>query len=466
MFINIHRSRVRPVPQNRTLMFVALVVLAVLVVFSGCKSPSLPKEDASKLDTTDFNLILISLDSLRQDHLGTYGYSRSVSPFLDRMSRQATVFTDVFAQSPATVSSHYSIFTSRYVTSAHQTPLQSDQSLAGLLAGQGWQTAAITGGGIMSPTYLKDKGFKDVDSMWQSFQQILDKARDWVLKHKQERFFLFLHTYQIHAPFLARTTPDRLFQDDYTPAINLSHMSHIMLNRHKLRDQDLRYLKGNYDLNIRYSDTQLAEFFDFLKGLSLDRKTIWVIMSDHGVSFGERSYVGHCQLYEVQLRVPLIFYIPGLKPALIEDAVENIDISPTLLKLFHYPVPPYFQGSDLSPTLFRQPERISKIYRRSEYDNNAIRSRDGWKMIIRKSPELDELYYIPEDPAEETNLIQTNPEKARALLDELQRETGRPLTELRKIIFTLRAPMPVMDKYSHNEDNALHNQLKELGYIE
>lgn len=454
-------------------MFYVLPEIMIVVFVFGCKptvkNDSVQQKSFNLPNLNQSNLIMISLDTLRQDHLGMYGYNRDVSPFLDYLSRRSLFFTDVISQTPATNSSHYSLFTSRYLSNFYPTKLDKNKTMAGLLSLQGWETAAITAGGMLSPHFMKDKGFSYIDSKNQDFDVILDKARHWLGDHLNNRFFLFLHTYQIHPPFFSHPLYHALFRDTYEPILNLQRMKTKKLTTSNLTVEDHKYLKAAYDAKIRFCDTELEKFVQFLKNKNLYRNTVLVIISDHGESIGERHYFGHCQLYEVQLRVPLLIALPGNTFRMIDYPVENVDIMPTVFSLFHIAVPAMLQGKNLLEKLQfddTNPDRT----RVSEYENRSIRSVDGWKYIVRDRTENDELYYFPEDPAELNNLAHKYPDKIHELKSEMIKKMGISESNLRQPIKTMRIVEGVLgtDNFSlmTDRDKATMEQLDELGYID
>ncbi|MBN2381410.1 sulfatase [bacterium] len=461
-------------PDSKNSLMINLLLLLIVTMLSlvmGCRSGNIHSGDQDALGT-DFpsldgcNIIMISLDTLRQDHLGMYGYNRNVSPFLDYVSRRALLFSNVFSQSPATNSSHYSLFTSRYISNPHDPRLKNEHTLAGILQLQGWRTHAITAGGMLSPNYMKDKGFQTFDSQRQDFNVILDKARCWLSDLGDKRFFLFLHTYQIHPPFNPHPDYHKLFRDSYNPQMDLQRMGIKALTASPLTENDYSYLKGAYDAKIRYCDALIEKFAAFLKRSGLNQKTVLVIISDHGESIGERDYVGHCQLYEVQLRVPLIILLPGDYGRIINEPVENIDIVPTLFSLFRLPVPAFLQGKNLTPLLYKSPGNEANRFRISEYDSRSIRSENGWKLIVRGRPDQDELYFLPSDPNEINNLARQNPEKVTELTSEMKGIMGASEDQLRKPITRFRVLTNVMGGIQTKEDNDIIDQLQELGYID
>ncbi len=441
----------------------ALILIQVMVLLVGCGQA--PPESAVPDPTfRDMNVILISLDTLRRDRTGMYGYPLPVSPYLDGFSRDATVFMDVMAQCPSTASSHRSLFTSRYLHAMGESAPVPENTMAGLLRQAGWRTAAFTDGGMMSRKFGHAAGFETYADKFIGTGANVDLAREWINDHSAEKFFLFLHTYEIHSPYFPPEPLPEYYARDHPSELDLKKTEHF--DTTGFTDDDFGYISGMYDGDIRACESKLRQFFNDLKRRGIYDNTIIILMSDHGESLGERMYVGHNLPYSVQLEVPLVVRLPGRQIPLVEGPVENVDLLPTLLKLLNLEVPERLQGIDLVPAMFRRPGITLNRHRLSEARVKTIRSADGWHLILRETPETDELYYLPDDPEELRNVVQSCPEVAVHLRTTLSGRTGWSIDKMRAANEGLREHQAVMKVKSDPDEIALRKELSALGYIE
>ncbi|MGB6338906.1 MAG: sulfatase-like hydrolase/transferase, partial [Candidatus Aminicenantaceae bacterium] len=172
------------------------------------------------------NIVLISIDTLRRDHLSTYGYEKKTSPFLDSLASESAVFNNAIAQAPYTVTSHITMMTSLW-PSAHQILTHDHQdrlstkwlTLPQILKARGYQTAGFTGGGQVSAVYGFDRGMDVYDFEGGRSEVIFPKAKEWITKTQGNPFFLFLHTYDVHMPYEPPPPFDNIFDPEYKGTI-------------------------------------------------------------------------------------------------------------------------------------------------------------------------------------------------------------------------------------------------------
>lgn len=441
---------------------------ALLTLGLGCgrESDSRP----ASTDGQQRNAILISLDTLRHDRLGCYGCPSPVSPFLDAFSRHAVVFSDPLAQTPSTVTSHRAIFTSRYLyahDAGHPLP---GETLAGTFQSAGWETAAFVDGGLMNHIYGNAAGFEQYDDRGGGLEAVCSRAREWLRPGVKPGFFLFLHTYDIHCPY----TPPGQFGKMFVPDIPFrfeteGKCGRSYFNSLNLNADDYRYIRGLYDGGVRYCDSVLEKFFVYLADSGILDDTVVVVFSDHGESLGEKSYIGHRQLFDVQLKVPLLIRSPGAPGSLETGPVETLDIMPTLLDLFGLKPVRELQGETLvaAPDRYKAPAsgRI-RINENHSETGRAVRDDSGWKLIIRSRPEQDELYWPGDDPEERSNVIGAHPEQAARLRELYMASTGQTESDLRERFQTRIIQVPLMGQGFEKPDEILHEQLKTLGYLQ
>lgn len=318
--------------------------------------------------STDWNVVLISIDTLRADHLGCYGYERATSPHLDSLCRESVVFREAIAQAPSTLPSHASILTS--LLPAHHGALFADKAplaqeiitLAELLREEGYRAASFNGGGQIARVWGLDQGFEIYESKGgdHRFKDVIDAGEDWLRQigrsTPEQPFFLFLHTYEVHHPysptaedlerFAAGPPPER-----FGPTVELDELKRLNGGPRPIDQAAAEFIPAAYDAEIRSMDRGLGRLMEVLDDLGLDDETLIVFTSDHGEEFGEHGWYGwHSHtLYDELLHVPLILRFPEGKHAgkSVRRPVRSLDIAPTVLDVLGIPVPDQFSGISL-----------------------------------------------------------------------------------------------------------------------
>jgi arylsulfatase A-like enzyme len=417
------------------------------------------------------NLILLSIDTLRRDHLDVYGYLRETAPFLrEHLAGDGVVFDGLVAEATTTDPSHMTMLTSlparvhgvtRSVLNTLAVPVT---TLAEALRAQGYRTAAITEDGPLAHNRGFEIGFdayrENGSSGWLlpagRVEDTFRQARDWLGRNGDRPFFLFLHTFQVHAPYAPPAAYHALFDEagpvGRTPAQRRTIVA--------------------YDREIRYVDDQLAELVRFADREGRARDTIWVVLSDHGEQFWEHGELGHGTLpYEEVLRVPLIVRGPGVAHGVRRaEVLHHLDLMPTLLELAGAPVPQQAQGrsfaallragapTDAWPT---RPLASAGWILPAPFEAPALVLRLGTEKLMRlKAPGgwHEQSFDLASDPHEERPRADANP-ALRAALDANQRasETLRAALEASALG---PEPGPVL------LDPEREQTLRALGYIE
>lgn len=315
--------------------------------------------------------ILISIDALRADHLGLYGYPRPTSPFLDELARRATVFDHAFAQVPSTLPSHMSMFTGLYPAEHGVFPPSSVlapeiRTLPEVLLHAGFRTAGHTEGGYVQGGYGFSRGFgewtdtpytddTDVERTFGRGVAFLKSIRPG------ERFFLFLHTYTVHDPYWPPETYRKMFWPGPPPPgagePSGPHFAAINSGLAETTPEAVEYYKALYDASIRYVDDRLRQLFADLEASGLAADTTVILTADHGEEFREHGRLVHTQIYPECLHIPLIVVQPGQPHGLrIGRLAQTIDYAPTIYDLAGVAPPPGLPGESLKP-LFRDPQR-------------------------------------------------------------------------------------------------------------
>lgn len=438
-----------------TLLAIGFFWVFIGSLFHGCKRGPVER------------IILISLDTLRPDYLGVYDPDKKTSPNIDKLAEDSVVCTDVIAQASTTILSHKSIFYSVY-PSIHKISMQALPKEKGLsplevLQSKGFKTAAFTEGGQMSKKFGFDKGFH---SYWEPPRGVDSNSKlemmkplifDWLKKNHKEKFLLFLHTYQIHCPYYPPEPYRSDFAAWYDGKLDARFRCGRYFNSIRVSEKDYNYLRSLYMGEVRYTDTFIGELVQLLKDLNMYDETTIVLFSDHGESLGERKYVGHNQMYQVQLRIPLILKIPGVKPGRVTAPLESVDIMPTLFESIALKPPYAFQGRSILPFL-KQIEAKTR-YRIAERPRQFSVQKGAWKAIfLRNNPADVSLYNLEQDPLERNNLSDQHPE----IIVDLK----NAYYKMQKANEAISARFELDQAAPPELDPELREDLKALGYVQ
>jgi arylsulfatase A-like enzyme len=425
------------------------------------------------------NAILISIDTLRADHVGAYGHPLPTTPHIDALAADGLRVATCVAQAPITLASHASLLTS-LLPSHHGASITRETgiaegvvTLAEVLAGHGYLTASWNGGIQLDAAYGLDRGFE----LYRSAQPAdanaealigpedrlrdgVDKAIRWVegMAGQAAPFFVFLHTYEIHHPYTP--DPERVAELGVSYAgslpahIPVDLLMEINSGERPVTDADIAHIAHAYDAELRSADAAVGRLVAWLKETDRYDDTLIVLTSDHGEEFGEHGRVGwHAHtLYDELLLVPLIVKFPGSRLAGTVDArqARGIDVAPTLLAALDLEAPEQFAGRDLAAGAAEggeAPPAVSQHDVRTPAPMWGIRT-PGWKLKQMVSASLHDLVA---DPRELQNVIDAHPDRA----DELRR-AGEALLGERG--HRRGAPAPVSDR--------TREQLRALGYVE
>jgi arylsulfatase A-like enzyme len=304
------------------------------------------------------NVLLISIDSLRADHLGCCGYPRDTSPTLDSLATAGCLFGKAIAQSSWTLPSHTSIFTSLYlsshgVNSPHDALTPDATTLAETLREAGYLTGAIITGGPLLPVYGLNQGFDYYDAT--CFTDMFDDVRDpctharavgWLDRYGESPFFLFVHYWDVHHSYIPPPPYDEMFDPGYEGPVDGRHI--LKLIPSNLPPRDLEHLVALYDGEIAHTDRYVGLLLRELKSRGLSDKTLVIVTSDHGDELLEHGGTGHGHtVYQELIHVPLIWIDPYSHPCKdpVDYIVQTIDIAPSVLDRLDLPVPPSMEGT-------------------------------------------------------------------------------------------------------------------------
>ena len=358
-------------------IFLAAVVVAVLAwVASNVDRPRVEKSKAPATGRAQ-RVILISLDTVRADHLSLYGYPRPTTPNLEKLATRAAVFTEAMCHAPYTLPSHMSILTGLYPR-AHDVRFITDSladshvTIAEALHAAGYKTAAFTDDGFVNSTFGFNQGFDFYDdipnpgaALTNGFRRYGNKLHEWIRRHREDPFFLFIHSFDCHGPYqvepryreaLGATKPV-VPKAASTPVDQYPYVKSLRIHRYFELEKHptLEDVVDTYDGTLRFADEQVGKIVDLLDELGMFEDTLLIITSDHGESFLEHGlYVGHgLMLYEEEVHVPLIVKFPAGRFAGVrcQDIVRHVDLFPTITAATGAECPREVQGIDLVPAL-------------------------------------------------------------------------------------------------------------------
>ena len=414
------------------------------------------------------NVFLISIDTLRADHVGAFGYERETTPNVDKFALESVLFNTAVAHAASTLPSHASIFTSlipahHKASHSRDLPLPQDAvTMAEILWQAGFRTAAFTAGAQLDEKYAVDQGFdlyhaeKNSATHRTRFSETVALAETWIDEHLDEQIFVFLHTYEVHAPYTPRRDYLQMLRGDYggwieddVTVLALKNMNDQMIH---LSEADRNHIISTYDAEIRNVDDAFAGFLAFLRDRGLYDNSLIVFTSDHGEEFGERGKMGwHAYtLYDELLRVPLIIRFPrsAFAGAEVHEVARGIDILPTITDVLGIEPEVWFEGLSLVEHLEGRKRdvvfAVSQRDRREERPPTAIRTK-RWKLIDGA------LFDLARDPMERVNVANQHPYMVAALDINRQR-----LLKAGGLIAA--EPIELSEE--------LRRQLRALGYIE
>jgi arylsulfatase A-like enzyme/Flp pilus assembly protein TadD len=380
----------------------------MVLALSSCRSESSPARGR-------LNLLLVTIDTLRADRLGCYGYSKIETPNLDKIARQGVLFENAVAPAPLTAPSHASMMTGlnpirhKVRNTGGFVVSPSETTLAKILQGQGWDTAAFVGSSVLKRRFGFNQGFSVYDDEMPTLgkgsalaeperraEEVVGRAIRWLDTQSRKPFFLWVHVYDPHVPY----DPPAPFRE--------------------------KYADRPYDGEIAYTDQQMGRLFDSVGKKFPAGNTLIAVLSDHGESFSEHGEYTHgVFLYDTTLRVPFLLAGGSVPAGLrVKQQARIIDLLPTLLELLAVKGPAAIQGTSLTPafhggnadTAYSYVETLFPKLNMGWAELRGMRT-NRWKYIRAPKPEL---YDLEQDPGETTNVIASHPEQVQGLESRLK----------------------------------------------
>ncbi len=412
----------------------------IFVCFIGC----------GRRNSNPPDIVLITIDTLRADHVSCYGYDRKTTPFMDTLASEGTIFKRAYATSSWTLPSMASIFTGLYPrthglhrvtfihndtktittrgTTTHQVIPPHLTTLAEVLQQNGYRTFGVSCNPHLSEAVGFARGFDYYASYWFANGRIINHSvAKWEEELKEsDRYFLWLHYFDPHDPYKAREPWIHEYSPDEERYKKWSKESYNMFGREKevaTQPGLLETLVDLYDSEINYTDSLIQAVLQEL--LPPDANRMIIITADHGEGFLEHGLVGHGNsLFEELIRVPLIIVWPNgnIAPSFVNQPVSSNDIFPTICEAAGLTVPSGLHGRSLYPFVHDEKETemdgarniISEVSRddvEEGYQEAIIRGR--WKYNVReksgKKGAGRYLYDLESDPGERVNLIESDP---------------------------------------------------------
>jgi len=417
------------------------------------------------------NIILITLDTTRADHLGCYGYSRPTSPNLDQIAKESVLYTRAIAPSSWTLPSHAALFTGKFTTSHGarydpEGPLRLDRAIhkrkyapfraSGLAQGEttiaqmlreaGYATGAVVAGPWMKKVFGLNRGFDRYDDSsinsvsGRLAPQVTASAWSWLKEHKTEELFLFLNYYDPHSPYI----PPEEFAWVFTPPGTGAP-------DRKVTPEERVAL---YDGEILYMDRYIGQLFDRMKADGLYDGALIIVTADHGELLGEHGKFGHGNyLHQEEIHVPLFIKYPygEIPPARTDDPIQLVDVMAIILDRLGLTPPPDVQAG--------LPPQIGHPVIAEAYPLPVLSSDGHWRALLAGSHKLiwsslgdHQLFDLQADPGELNSLFITQPERP-----------DRMMTALNGYLANLPAPGPSGPPQTVDEETT--KALESLGYF-
>jgi len=431
-------------------------MLVLLTLGLSCSQP----------EPTSF--VLITIDTLRADHLGAYGYFRPTSPTIDQLAKEGVAFENAIAPIATTLPSHTSLMTSTYPVrhgilsnlQFYDQPVVTTseiRTVAQMLRAKGYATAAFTSSsplceisGINAgfevfhgpPPYEADQSRIDVPA-----EITTDLVLGW-LSQASHPFFLWVHLFDPHHPYKPPTSFQSLFTTD-------TALDGVLRERHvapRFRPKAAKII-NQYDGEIRYADSQIARIFEALKARDLYERSVVVFTADHGEGLYENGIIQHGWIYNAQIRIPLIMRFPDGRRGRVTQIASLIDVLPTLAEEAGLPLDTkYFDGVNL----FREKREFALSQREHR--------KPAWVDLNLALTSLDWKYQLFEGGEDLLVDIRKDPHETRNVLDEYPMMADRMRREIMALVVEngARSPLVVRDSIPP----IVIEQLRSLGYVD
>jgi arylsulfatase A-like enzyme len=471
---------------RRSLSILLALVAASLSLFASSCSRNIEHQQP--------NIVVVLVDALRPDHLGSYGYDQPTSPYLDKLAIQGIVFDDAWSQGSQTLLSTASFFTSKFFApvafvppSRLSTALTMSEnketdtikflvpivpSFPAVLSEHGYDTAAF----LSNPHHHRISGFPDIfDESFllidgEDFEmtkgqpyadgtEVVRRVTDWLSRRdgSGQPYLAYIHLMDVHNPYRAPAE----FRDRFVTAVGTDRYQNAKLAIEDMpSEEDLEFMIQSYDAEIAYVDSLIKEVHQKAVASS-SRPLLIVVTSDHGDEFLEHGGFGHGRTLEMELlRVPLIVHGGQIEPRREGGLVRLVDVGPSLLDVVGVPMPQDWDGH----AVFRSvPESVMLIESVANYGRLMSITTSDWHAVWNRSSDEVVLYDRRNDPRCLTNVADVNIESVEdfrdrfTVLAEVRAETNREIRGLMD---------DIVDQLSgFNSGAGIEEQLRALGYV-
>ena len=412
---------------------------------SGASSPAQSEsaKGAARSAPLARNLVLITADTLRADHLQTYGYHRETAPRIDALAKESLVFEACYAPIARTTPSHLSLMTGMYpfehgVSTNFGHLDEEEVESAAFVASEGLSTfAQSVAGEVHTAGFVSAAPVKRITGLANGFETWSEPDSDrrpgsetnaqvlpW-LREQKEPFFLWVHYMDAHGPLGVGGYPpeeyEKMFQTDAGLRTFMEERKFVKkVKDNYMRNKKPAMLMNYYDGAIRILDEAVGELLDELKNSGHWDNSVIVFLSDHGEGFGQHDFGGHGDVWEEQLHVPLIIRAPGLQAGRVSQRMSTIDVLPTALGIGRMFVAEGFHGQSKGLDALGESFGNNLIFGMGSRVIEAFSLTQGdWKFIQRPDASTA-LYDLSKDPFELQNVQSAHAEKAEELKARLQ----------------------------------------------
>ncbi len=390
--------------------------------------------------------VLVVLDTLRADGLSSYGNPRATSPRIDALAERSVLFERAVSAAPWTLPGFAGLLSGRYPT-AKILDGHLRVSLVEHFREAGFRTAAFTEGGYVSSFFGMDRGFGSftelegpveltagglrINQQGGGIEATFRSAEEWLRRERSSRFFLMVHSYEIHTPYRRLEYSAALERGDLPETFETDDADRFATGAAPMSETELAYLRALYDGGVAAADREVGRILDAIEALGLADRTLVVLTSDHGEDLGDRSPLrpgnhGH-SLYDELMLVPLIVHDPrrGAPVGRIAFQVRSVDVMPTILDLLGVPVPEDLDGRSLVRLMRGEETGDRPAFARLQQAGVREMVRDRSHKLIRNLfpivPAI-ELYDLAEDPGEKMNLAKQRDEEFEQLTAALREQ--------------------------------------------
>lgn len=381
------------------------------------------------------NVLILIVDTLRSDYTAIGNENTPNTPNLkNKLMPDSLYFANAFSNSPWTLPSVSSLLTSQYPSRININSLVSrlekkHLTLTEILKDRGYFTYGAVSHLLLQQKYGLHQGFdiyneNNISSEFYNHNSIsspgiTDDAIQFIRKHKKKKFFMLLHYFDPHYTYINHE-PSTSYSGKFTSR-DISYLRNL-IRENKYTKQDIDYLKDCYRSEIMFTDFHIGKVIDELKSKKIYDNTLIVFTSDHGEEFVEKDWLGHSTtVYNEQIKIPLLIKLPStelsLNTPLQSQAISNIDIAPSILRVLGISPPHQFQGEDIFSETTENRFVFSEVIQREygEFMDSACVISNGWKLIYNFVTKQYELYNLAEDGDEINNALGTNDDIERML---------------------------------------------------